>query len=277
VPNVQVVVVESLIAAAFVPQAQISSPYSVYNKMDISAVQALTPNLPWKPYLLSINATDITTVNVAEPAFFTGINAVLTQVDLTALSTYLRWNLLHNVANMLPSAFVNETFSFFGVVLNGEAEPQPRSATCVAATDAALGNILGQAFVDIAFPGASQQLINTMISGIETAFQEVLNNLTWMDPTTKTNALLKLSKVTRRVGAPQNPSYYPGYNLVPNSFLGSTLTKQNYDFRNTLLGIGQAPNKNLWQMTADTVNAYYNPLDNSVNFPAGTIAISLTL
>ncbi len=125
-------------------------------------------------------------------------------------------------------------------------------------TDAALGNIVGAAYDAVAFGDAAQAMIEAMASGVEAAFGAVLRGLGWMDGDTKARALLKLSQVTRRVGAPDGPSFYPGFDVLPGLLLESTLRKNAYDVNNSIASIGKQPDKTAWQMTADTVNAYYN-------------------
>eukprot|EP00005_Dracoamoeba_jomungandri_P004977 CAMPEP_0174257170 /NCGR_PEP_ID=MMETSP0439-20130205/6331_1 /TAXON_ID=0 /ORGANISM="Stereomyxa ramosa, Strain Chinc5" /LENGTH=657 /DNA_ID=CAMNT_0015340135 /DNA_START=66 /DNA_END=2039 /DNA_ORIENTATION=- len=265
-----VVELEIKIAMANLPIDDIRDPLTVYNPMTFKQLQSLTPGIPWKPYFAAIGWFDADMkINIAEPVFMKSLAQIITNADISTLKKYLQWNLLHSAADLMPMAFVNETFNFFGKELSGQDEQSPRNETCVQATDAALGNILGKAFIDKAFTGQSEETVTKMIAEIIVAFNNTLLSLPWMDPQTKAQAILKLSEVTQRIGYPKNPSYYPSYEVQKGQFLMSTFAKQFYDFNETISTIGNPPDRSKWLMTADTVNAYYEPTDNSINFPAG--------
>lgn len=266
-----IVAFEEKIAAINLPPDETRDPIATYNYMNVSALQQLTPHMPWSVYFNAIGRPNVTHVIVTVPAYFRALDALVASARISVLVEYARWYLLHNTAPYLDSLFVQETFDFFGKVIDGEDSPPPRAVTCLQATDASLGDIVGEAFADKAFSNASQVEIVAMVEQIETAFRHTLETLPWMDNNTRAAALLKLSQVVRKVGRKSTPSTYPGYEVVDGQYYISVLTKNAYDFAATLSTVDQPPSPDAWEMTADTVNAYYEPTSNSINFPAGIL------
>lgn len=262
---------EAQIAAGTLPRDETRDPLQLYNYLSIDQLQALTPHMPWQTYFKAVGLANVSHVIVTVPIFFKALDAAVGSASPRMLNAYTMWCLLHNTAGYLSTPFVNETFNFFGKVIDGEDVLDARDVTCLQATDAALGDILGEAFSDQAFSPASQAIIIDMVTAIEDAFRSTLETLPWMDNVTRAAALVKLSQVVRRVGRKSNPSTYPGYNVIAGQYYESVLTKSVYDFAVLVQSVGQPPDPNAWEMTADTVNAYYEPTSNSINFPAGIL------
>jgi len=187
------------------------------------------------------------------------------------MQAYLLWSVLHQSATLLSDNFLNTTFAFFGTILRGQKQMSPRWETCISAVDSTVGELLGALYVQVAFSGSSVQNARTMVEGIEAAMNSDISGLPWMDPTTRARALQKLSLVTNQIGFPQNPSNYSALILSPTTYFTNTIGAQSYEFIKQVQGIGQPADKQKWGMTADTVNAYYDPTRNQMVFPAGIL------
>jgi len=264
---------ETLLAQAGLPDDQLIDPFKTYNKLDITGLQTISPNLPWDSYLEGLGFPDLQQVNVISPAFFQNLSTLVANTELPSeqLRAYLAWSVIHQSANLLSDEFVNATFAFFGVILEGQAEMSPRWETCISAVDSTVGEMLGALYAKVSFSGSSLADAKTMLDSIEGAMQRDIQELNWMDPTTRARALTKLSEVTNQVGYPQNPSNYTHLPLSTTTYAENTFNAQSYQFISQVKSIGQPANKQKWGMTADTVNAYYDPTRNQMVFPAGIL------
>jgi putative endopeptidase len=264
--------VETLLANASLPGDQIRDPKSTYHKIDLPGLKALAPALNWDTFLKGMGApAGMTQINVGEPDFFAAINAQLPSIPVSALRSYLLWQYVHFSAPFLSTPFLAENFNFFIKELQGQSAPTARNLTCIGLVNQALGDELGQAFVEAAFSGASFNLTVDLISEILAAFGQDLVLLQWMDPETLAQAQLKLSQVIRRVGYPQPFKNYTGYDVTDGQLYTSMLASAQYLFQASISTVGQPVDRNAWSMAPSTVNAYYEPTSNSINFPAGIL------
>jgi putative endopeptidase len=260
---------ETIIAGFTVPNDQLVDPFVVYNKLDITGLQAISPNLSWKAYLSGLGYTfNQATVDV--PSFFSNLSAVVPTTS-QYWATYLRWQVINHYANRLSSAFVQEQFAFFGVILSGQKEMSPRWKKCIGNTDSSLGELLGSYFVKIAFPGESKQMALDILHGIEDAMKDDLTNIDWMDPTTRQRALTKLSLVTNMIGAPTNPKNYSNVPIHQKEYFNNMYRAEVAAIADQLSQIEKPSDKMAWGMTSPTVNAYYDPTRNQMVFPAGIL------
>jgi putative endopeptidase len=246
-------------------------PNQVYHKMSVTELAALSPSIDWPKYFAAMGAPSFTDLDVSVPNFFKTLNTVLTQTSLAGLKTYLRWHLLHSQAPMLAKAFVDENFHFFGQTLTGAMELQPRWKRCVRATDGDLGFALGQKYVEQAFPPEAKARVLSMVQEIETMLAEDLHSLDWMTPATKEQALIKLRGVTNKIGYPDKWRDYSKVNIVRGQAVGNDERATEFEVHRALDKIGHPVDHDEWLMTPPTVNAYYNPQENNINFPAGIL------
>src|SRR5580704_15532686 len=246
-------------------------PNQVYHKMSVTELAALSPSIDWPKYFAAMGAPSFTDLDVSVPNFFKTLNTVLTQTSLAGLKTYLRWHLLHSQAPMLAKAFVDENFHFFGQTLTGAMELQPRWKRCVRATDGDLGFALGQKYVEQAFPPEAKARVLSMVQEIETMLAEDLHSLDWMTPATKEQALIKLRGVTNKIGYPDKWRDYSKVNIVRGQAVENDQRATAFEVRRRLNKIGQPVDRGDWNMTPPTVNAYYSPLQNDINFPSGIL------
>jgi putative endopeptidase len=239
--------------------------------VDLAALQALAPSFDWNVYLKQSGLAEQNTFNVTEPDFYKELDKQLQSASLEDIKNYLRWHTVHAVAPSLSSAFVNEDFDFFGKTLRGVPQLRPRWKRCVARVDDQLGEALGQEFVKRAFSPELKQNALTMTRQIEQAMAQDIEQLSWMGPETKQNALTKLHGVANKIGYPDKWRDYSSVVVSRNDFAGNVDRATVFESRRDLNKIGKPVDRGEWGMTPPTVNAYYSPRLNDINFPAGVL------
>ena len=187
------------------------------------------------------------------------------------LKAYLRWHVLRTAADLLPKAFAEASFDFFGRTLTGQQTPAPRWRRCVADTDAQLGEALGQAFVEQAFGATAKADTLQMVQNIKTAMRQDIDAAPWMSAETKKAAMAKLEAVVDRIGYPDEWRDYSSVRVTRDEALGNRERARAFARARTLAKIGQPVDRGEWNMTPPTVNAYYSPDRNTINFPAGIL------
>ncbi|HQU84260.1 MAG TPA: M13 family metallopeptidase [Pyrinomonadaceae bacterium] len=270
--NAQTVMkIQMRLALASKAPVELRNPEARYNKRTLAQLAEMTPNFSWTEYMSIRGVPAVQEINVGQPAFFTEVNKMLTEVPVAEWQTYFRWMLLNSSASRLPKAFVDENFNFFGKYLQGTKEQQPRWKRCVGATDGALGEALGKEFVKKAFTPEAQKRMGELIDNLFAAYRERLNQLEWMSPETRQKALAKLNTYQRKIGFNQNPRGYAGLKLSDKSYFENGRALAKFEIGRNLKDIGQKVDKTRWGMTPPTVNAYYNPSYNEIVFPAGIL------
>ena len=242
-----------------------------YHKMAPAELSTLTPDFSWSNYFQEIGFPDIHEVNVGQPEFFQALDKQLTSVTLADWKVYLRWHLLHAAVRALPSKFVNEDFNFYGKTLTGTKELQPRWRRCSGATDRALGEALGQKYVQQAFPPEAKAQAKEMVENLVAALRADIATLPWMSPDTRQQALAKLAAMNLKIGYPDKWRDYSAYHVVRNSFFENIEGASQFEFHRRLEQIGKPVDRTEWDMTPPTVNAYYDPEKNEIVFPAGIL------
>jgi endothelin-converting enzyme/putative endopeptidase len=247
-------------------------PHNIYHLMPDGGLQALTPVLNWEHFYSSTGAPEFKEINVAEPEFFKGLNQVITETDLATIKLYLRWQLVESVpGTILPKALDEENFDFYGRKLAGTPEQEPRWKRCVASTDGALGEALGKAYVEQQFPASSKEKSLQMIHDIEAALGRDINSLDWMSAETKKRAEEKLHLIADKVGYPNKWRDYSKLPIERGDALGNSFRAADFESHRQLAKIAKPVNRDEWEMSPPTVNAYYSDSMNEINFPAGVL------
>ncbi len=262
---------ETALAKGALNREQQRDPAAIYHKMSKAEWQALTPSFSVSKYLADIGEGNVDSLNVAVPDFFKGLETELGQASLDDIKTYLRWRLVSSQSLALPTVFSAESFNFYGKTMRGAKEQQARWKRCVAATDGDLGEALGQVYVAKAYPPEAKARTLAMVHQIEEAMRDDLNSLTWMTDATKKQALVKLAAVSNKIGYPDKWRDYSSLKIVRGEALGNSLRANAFGVHYELSKIGKPLDKSEWQMTPPTVNAYYEPTENDINFPAGIL------
>ena len=242
------------------------------NRYSRESLQQLMPNFDWTKFLAAVGAPPSEHYLVSSPEFLRTVNSLLGSVSLDDWKTYLRWNLLRASAGLLSRSFATENFAFYGKVLTGAKEDAPRWKRCLWATDRDLQDGLGRDFVEESFHDDDKQHVLQIVKEVEAAFDGVIHDADWLSPDTRTLALAKLHAVTNRVGYPERWRDYSTLNTARDNWAANVFRSSEYELARQLDHIGKPPDRNEWGMTVTTLDAYNNPRQNSLTFPAGWLA-----
>jgi putative endopeptidase len=266
-----VMAIETALAKGSGDRVERREPEKIYHKMSLQEWQALTPSFSFTKYLSEGGAPAFTTLNVAAPDFYKALDAELKSVSVDDLKTYLRWHLVHSQTQTLPKAFLDENFNFYGKTLQGTKELEATWKRCVSAADGDLGEALGQVFVEKYYPPEAKERTLKMVNQLEAALKQDITDLPWMSETTKKQAIVKLDAIRNKIGYPSKWRDYSTLKIERGDAIGNSLRANAFEARRTLNKIGKPLDKQEWQMTPPTVNAYYDPTENDINFPAGIL------
>ena len=266
-----VIQLETAIAQASPDRVSMRDPNKRYHPMTMQELKALSPVLDWDAYFHGVGAPAFTTLNVSSPDFIKQISATLPSDSVSPWSAYFTWHLLRQSASQLPQAFEDESFDFWQRYLTGAKEPRPRSARCVAAVDRSLGDLLGQKYIDVAFGADAKAQIAQLVDALEKALGKDIQTLPWMTDTTKKAAIEKLKAITNNVGYPKKWRDYTKVTVARDDFFGNSVRTTEAVLQDRMQRIGKPTDKSEWTMTPPTVNAFYSPQNNSINFPAGIL------
>lgn len=266
-----VMTIETGLARNSTPRTDLRDPENRYHLLQLSQLQVLTPAFDWNAYLHGIGISNLPSLNVATPVFFLGMNTLIQDQDLDAWKSYLRWNVVHAAAPYLSSPFVAASFDFYGKTLVGQKENQARWKRCTTLTDRAMGEAVGQDWVAQHFPPSSKQSMQKMVAALEAAMKQDIATLPWMTEATKQQADQKLAEIRNKIGYPDKWRDYSKLKVEPNQLVANVERADAFRLRHELNKIGKPVNEKEWGMTPPTVNAYYNPSMNDINFPAGIL------
>jgi putative endopeptidase len=247
-------------------------PNKVYHLMPVSDLATLAPGVAWDRFLVASGAPKISELNVANPDFVKGLNSLLAATDLETIKTYLRWQLILSTPGyVLPKALDDERFDFYGHKLRGQPEQRARWKRCVQGTDGGLGEALGEVYVSQEFSAANKQATLQMVQDIEAAMDQDIDTLDWMSAATKVRAKEKLHAVADKIGYPDHWRDYSNLVITRDDAFGNALRATDFENRRQLAKIGKPVDRGEWLITPATVDAYYNPSANDINFPAGIL------
>jgi len=264
--------IETALAKASLTRVERRNPHNLDHKMTVAALSKLVPSFEWKDYLAGIGVIGkVSKLNVTQPKFFRAMEHVLAHEPLASLKAYLRWHAVHARAAYLSNAFVVEDFNFYRKTLRGVKEMPPRWKQCVRYVDRDLGEAMGQEFVRRTFTPETKAKTVDMTRRIETAMEEEIKTLDWMTGATKQRALEKLHAVANKVGYPDRWRDYSALEVRRGDFYGNAARATVFESKRELAKIGKPVDRGEWGMTPPTVNAYYNPQMNDINFPAGVL------
>jgi putative endopeptidase len=267
----RVMEIETALARPSLTRVERRDPYKLFHKVDFKGLQAMTLDFDWSIYIQDSGLPAQNTFNVTEPAFYKELDEQLKVLNLEDLKTYLRWHTAHAAAPYLSDDFVTEDFNFFSKTLRGVPQLRPRWKRCVALVDDQLGEALGQEFVARAFSPELKQETSLMTRQIEHSMEEDIDTLDWMSPATKQKALEKLHVIVNKIGYPDKWRDYRSVEIKPDDFFGNVQRAATFESRRDLNKIGKPLDRGEWGMTPPTVNAYFNPPMNDINFPAGVL------
>jgi putative endopeptidase len=263
--------IETALAKGAIDRVELRDPAKRYHIMTLAELQALSPEYNWDGYLKGIKIGEFKTLNVSTPTFFTAMNAEIDSASLDSIKSYMRWHALRSAAPALSKPFVDENFNFFQATLNGQKEQTPRWKRCTRATDQALGEAVGQDWVKQNFPPDAKANMDRLVAALEKALGEDIQQLPWMSAATKVEAKAKLDAIRNKIGYPENWRDYSSLVVKRDDPLGNMERSVEFERQRGLDRLGKPVDEKEWSMTPPTVNAYYNPPNNDINFPAGIL------
>ncbi len=246
-------------------------PKNIYHRTNGKQLAELAPAINWNKFLSALGAPKMKEFNVVAPDFFRQASAMVSSQPIDAWKTYLTWHYVRSQAALLPSAFVNENFDFYGKTLTGAKELRPRWKRCTVLVDRTIGEALGKEYVELTFGSEGKKRVNLMVDQIEKALEKDIDKLDWMTPETKQQALVKLKGIQNKMGYPDKWRDYSSVKVSRSDLTGNLQRAGWFEYKRELGKIGKPVDKMEWHMTPPTVNAYYSPQMNNINFPAGIL------
>ncbi|WP_205702955.1 M13 family metallopeptidase [Botryobacter ruber] len=262
--------IEKALATAQMPRVEMRDPHKTYNKFSVAAFTKTTPAIDWKPLMAKMQVTGQDTVLVNNPKFFTELNSLLTNTPVADWQTYLQWNVLKSAAPYLSAPFVDANFAYTQA-LTGQKVPTPRWQRMSSLTDGAIGELLGQIYVQKHFKPEAKARMEEMIANLIKTYEIRINNLDWMSAETKEKALAKLHAFRPKVGYPEKWNTYEGLEIKRNTFFQNVRNANKWAYSDMVGQLGKPVDRTKWGMTTPTVNAYYSPVMNEIVFPAGIL------
>lgn len=248
------------------------NPLATFNRFTIEEAIALTPNIKWKDYFNEMGILEgMESFNIAQVNYFKEVNDVLVDTDINVIKAYFAWNAINSAANYLSNEFVDTHFEFYGKLLSGREVNRPRWKRVTATVDGAMGEALGQLYVERYFPEEAKTRMETLVQNLITALGQRIDMAEWMTDVTKANAHEKLSTLLVKIGYPEEWRDYSGLEIKDDSYYNNVVRSNEFDMQYMFSKINKPVNRNEWGMTPQTVNAYYNPTTNEICFPAAIL------
>ena len=263
--------IETELAKNSMDRVERRDPAKLDHRIELKGLVKTAPKFPWALYLKEMGVPALTQINVLTPGFFAALSKQLGKTLIPEWRIYLRWQVVHAAAPLLGKAFVDENFNFYDKTLTGNEKLLPRWKRCVEHTDHLLGESLARSFVTKTFGADGKASTRTMVTQIEKAMEENLGKLPWMDDVTRKAAVAKLAAITNKIGYPDAWRDYSSVKITRDSFVANVQAGAEFENHRQLAKIGKPVNRGEWDMTPQTVNAYYNPSLNEMVFPAGIL------
>jgi len=262
--------IETALAKAQMSRVEMRDPYKTYNKLAVKDFSATTPTIDWNWMLGKFGLNGVDSVIVTNPSFFKSVDILLTALPVDDWKTYMKWHLLNSTADFLSSDFVKEDFAFTQV-LTGQKEQTPRWQRVSGLIDGSLGDLLGQLYVNNYFKPEAKQRMIALVNNLQQTFASRIRGLEWMSDETKTKALEKLNAFTKKIAYPDTWRDYKEIAIKRNDYLGNVRRVSQWNYNDMISRYGKPVDKTRWGMTPPTINAYYNPSNNEIVFPAGIL------
>ncbi|HEX3987749.1 MAG TPA: M13 family metallopeptidase, partial [Acidobacteriaceae bacterium] len=267
----EVLDIETALATAALPRVELRDPAKRYHIETVSALTGEDSNFDWPAYFSGMRAPKVADLNVAQPDFFKAENRLIASQSLDALKAYLRFHVINGAAPWLSQPFEDANFDFFEHTLRGQAEQTARWKRCTSATDRAMGEAVGQDWVKQNFPPQAKQNMQKLVAALKKALGQDIQSLPWMTGQTKQQAEVKLDEFRQKIGYPDKWRDYSKLHVTRTNFVTDLDRSAAFETDYDLNKIGKPVDEKEWGMTPPTVNAYYDPPLNDINFPAGIL------
>jgi putative endopeptidase len=265
--------IENFLADSSRKLEDLRDPYANYNKMSVGELEKTAPNIEWRTLLKDMGADNVDSIIVGQPEFVHALNAAVDKFSIKYWKTYLKYHMLNEFAGRLGSKYDNETFHFYGTVMSGVKEQKPRWKRIQDATEGAMGELLGQIYVEKYYSAKTKKRYEKIVDDCIDAFANRIKNLDWMSDSTKEKALVKLYKITKKVGYPDKWKDFSSLQVDRSSFARNTMKANLFWFDRAIKKLGKPVDRTEWNMTPQTWNAYYNPSNNEIVLPAAAFIV----
>ncbi len=265
--------IETALAKASRKLADTRDPYKNYNKMSVAQVSKLSKNISFENILSIYGLKKVDSIIVGQPEFVSALGESLTKFTIADWQAYLTWNVINNYAAYLNKDFETANFNFYSKTMSGTKSQKPRYKRIVEQTDGALGELVGQIYVANYLPKGTKEKLLEIGENIRTVYADHIKNLSWMSAETKTKALSKLAKVSMKVGYPDKWKDLSSVKIKRDAYLANIKNINHWAFERSIQKYGKPVDKTEWEMTPQTYNAYYNPVDNEIVVPACNIIV----
>jgi putative endopeptidase len=265
---------ETRLAKASYSPEENRDPEATYHKLSPADLNEVAPGIDWTAFFSAIGYPDVREMNVHQPRFFKELGSMISTVGVEEWKIFLRWKLITALAPFLDSRFEQENFAFYGKVLNGQPRMKPRWKRVLATMNFALGDAVGRLYVERYFPPEAKKRMLDLVENLRESFRSRIEDLSWMGPDTKKEALQKLSRIDLKIGYPDTWQEYPDLEIDSDSYVMNVLRAMNYDFMKGPQGLdkaGKPVDRTTWYMHPQTINAYYDPGMNEIVFPAAIL------
>ena len=248
---------------------------NIYNPMSLEKLSELTPSINWSNFLKEIGAGEVKQVIVTDPGYFKAMEKVIQTSSVEDIKKYLRWNLINNAAGILTTDLETANWEFYGRDLRGAKKQRPRDERALANVNGAIGEALGKLYVDAKFPPEAKKKAEEMIANVMLGFEVRINSLEWMSDETKKKALEKLNKLTVKIAYPDKWKDYSALEIKGikegGNYFDNSINVAKWGFHENMSKIGKEVDRSEWGMSPQTVNAYFNPVNNEIVFPAAIL------
>ncbi len=263
---------ETKLAAASRKIEDLRDPYKNYNKMSVADLSKKSNNINWSNYLPIIGVTKVDSVIVGQPEFFVALNGLLTSTPINNWKSYLKFNLISDMAAVLPDAYGKESFEF-NKLFSGAKVRKPRWKRAIQLEESLMGEMLGQLYVKEFFNETAKKRYTVMVDAIKEALKDRISKLTWMSDSTKQKAYIKLAAIKSKVGYPDKWKDFSSMQIskegLASNYINANIWWHNYEYSK----LGKPVDRDEWDMTPQTYNAYYNPSNNEIVLPAGIFTV----
>ncbi len=263
--------IETSLAKASWDRVTLRDPHKNFNKMEVKQLVALAPDFDFQNYFQAVGVPQVKMLNVGQPTFFKSADAIFKSATPDAIKAYYAWNLINSAAPYLSDDFGNANFDFYGKTLSGRQEMRPRWKRVISSINGSLGEALGQMYVEKYFPPSAKQRMVQLVKNLQNAFAERIQKASWMSQATKDTAIAKLYAIHIKIGYPDKWRDYSKLPILNDSYFADIMRSRLFQMNYIINKIDKPTDVNEWQMTPQTVNAYYNPTTNEICFPAAIL------
>jgi putative endopeptidase len=267
----QVLAFETELAKASLAPVDLRKPENQYHFVSVKAADRVTPHFNWEKFFAAQNVTIDKGFSLSQPKFFAEFDKLLARAPIAQWQAYLRFHVIDDASPYLSKSFQDNKFAFYGKTLSGQPEQKPRWKRVLGAVNDSMGEALGQLYVAKEFTPEAKARAQELVDNVRNALKARIQNLDWMSDETKAKAIAKWNTFLPKIGYPDKWRDWSGLNVSADDYYGNVMAAGKFNYAYDLAKIGKPTDRKEWGMTPQTVNAYYNPTDNTINFPAAIL------